>query len=72
MPDIDQRSDTERRGADRRFGISIGRTALTGYVLAAVLGLASVGTAVGATPGAGGGETPHPALSVSPERCRPG
>jgi cell wall-associated NlpC family hydrolase len=62
MADMDQRSGTDRRDADGRSGtrsgmrpgnrpgFSLGRTALTGWALAAVLGLAGFGTAVGATP----------------------
>ncbi|MDT7581125.1 MAG: hypothetical protein QOK35_2389 [Pseudonocardiales bacterium] len=54
MAEIDQRSGTERRDADGRSGIHagfrLGRTALTGWALTAVLGLAGFGTALGATP----------------------
>jgi cell wall-associated NlpC family hydrolase len=50
MPDIDQRSGIDHRDTDRRSGISLRRTVVSGWVLAAVIGLAGVGTAVGATP----------------------
>ena len=62
MADMDQRSGSERRGADGRSGtrsgmrpgnrpgFALGRPALTGWALAAVLGLAGFGPALGATP----------------------
>jgi cell wall-associated NlpC family hydrolase len=54
MPDTELRSGNDRRDADgrpaTRPAISFGQTAVTGWALAAVLGLASVGTALGATP----------------------
>ena len=54
MAEIDQRSGTDRRSADGRSGIhtgfSLGRTALTGWALTAVIGLAGFGAAVDVTP----------------------
>src|SRR3954451_19927922 len=50
----DQRSDTDCRGVEGRPGIrtgfSLGRTAVTGWALTAVLGLAGFGTVLGAGP----------------------
>src|SRR6476469_2301505 len=55
MPDNNQHRGVEARGADpsggvRGRGIRIGRTAVTGWVLASVLVVAGFGTAMGATP----------------------
>src|SRR5215207_10164220 len=54
MAEIDQRSGTDRRSADGRSsihtGFSLGRTALTGWALTAVIGLAGFGTALDVTP----------------------
>ena len=54
MPEIDQHVGIDRRGADRRSGIhtgfSLGRTALTGWALTAVLALAGFGTAMDVGP----------------------
>ena len=57
MLDNDQRPGADARGADhlgavRSRGVRIGRTAVTGWVLAAVLVVAGFGTAMGATPAA--------------------
>jgi cell wall-associated NlpC family hydrolase len=57
MLDNDQRPGADARGADhlgavRHRGIRIGRTAVTGWALAAVLVVAGFGTAMGATPAA--------------------
>src|SRR4051812_7264965 len=50
----DQRSDTDCRGAEGRSGVrtgfSLGRTALTGWALTAVLGLAGFGAVLDAGP----------------------
>ena len=50
MSDNDQHRGTDARGEARARSVRIGRTAVTGWALAAVLVVAGFGTAMGATP----------------------
>ena len=50
MSDNDQRRGADARGEARARSVRIGRTAVTGWALAAVLVVAGFGTAMGATP----------------------
>lgn len=50
MSDNDQHRGAEARGEARARSVRIGRTAVTGWALAAVLVVAGFGTAMGATP----------------------
>ena len=70
MPEIEQRAGPHGRDADRPPGIlqslSLGRTALTAWALAAGLGGATVGTAGGAPSEAGIAVTPVADSTTTP------